>query len=74
MCLEVCPHMVFRMAGKRAEIVDRDRCMECGACELNCETGALKVMRGVGCASALIYGYLRRSEATCECGSDAACC
>ncbi len=74
MCLEVCPHQVFRMAGKRAEIVDRDSCMECGACELNCETGALKVKQGVGCASAVINGFLRGTEPNCDCGSDEACC
>ena len=36
MCIEVCPHNVFRMKDKKAEIIDRDRCMECGACEINC--------------------------------------
>jgi len=74
MCLEVCPHNVFQMAGKRMENVDRDKCMECGACELNCETGALKVQRGVGCAAAVIYGYLRGTEPNCDCGSDGVCC
>jgi len=74
MCLEVCPHNVFRMAGKQAAIVNRDKCMECGACELNCETGALKVKQGVGCASAVINGFLRGTEPNCDCGSDAACC
>jgi len=74
MCLEVCPHNVFRMVGKRAEIVNRDKCMECGACELNCEPGALKVKQGVGCASAVIYGFLRGTEPNCDCGSDASCC
>ena len=46
MCLEVCPHMVFRMAGKRAEMVDRDRGMECGACELIVRQERLKLSGG----------------------------
>jgi ferredoxin len=36
-CVEVCPQRVFEMRDKRAAITDRDRCMECGACTLNCE-------------------------------------
>ena len=43
MCVEVCPHSVFEMAGKKAEIIDRDKCIECGACVINCLPGALKV-------------------------------
>ena len=74
LCMEVCPHNVFRMAGKRAEIINRDKCMECGACELNCVTGALKVKQGVGCAAAVIYGFLRGTEPNCDCGSDESCC
>ena len=40
-CTLVCPHGVFAMADKRAAIVDRGACMECGACALNCATGAI---------------------------------
>ncbi len=32
MCAVVCPHRVFRIENKKARIVDRDACMECGAC------------------------------------------
>jgi NAD-dependent dihydropyrimidine dehydrogenase PreA subunit len=49
-----------------AEIVDRDGCMECGACALNCPEGALSVRSGVGCAYALLKGKLRGSEPTCD--------
>jgi NAD-dependent dihydropyrimidine dehydrogenase PreA subunit len=58
-CIEVCPHEVLAMAGKRAQIIDREACMECGACSNNCETGAIKVRAGVGCASAVIQGMIQ---------------
>ena len=74
LCIEVCPHRVFIMSGKKAEIVNRDKCMECGACVLNCVPGALKVNQGVGCASAVIYGFLKGTEPTCDCGGDESCC
>ena len=76
MCVEVCPHNVFIMNQKRAEIVDLDRCMECGACALNCKPGALYVKQGVGCASAVIWGFFKGTEPTCDCGSsgEASCC
>lgn len=64
-CVEVCPHGVFAMRGARAYITDRDKCMECGACVKNCRTGAIAVEPGVGCASALITGFLRKGEPTC---------
>ena len=73
MCVEVCPHNVFRMTHKKAEIVDRDKCMECGACEINCITDAIKVNQGVGCASAVISGFFKGTEPTCDCGSEASC-
>ena len=68
MCIEVCPHEVFRMVDKRAKIVDLNACMECGACALNCEPGALTVDSGVGCATAIIMGAIKGTEPTC--GSD----
>lgn len=74
LCIEVCPHNVFSMSGKKAKVVNRDKCIECGACELNCVTGALKVKQGVGCASALITGFLKGGEPTCDCGGDSSCC
>ena len=68
LCLEVCPHAVFHMNGRRkAEIENRDRCMECGACSRNCPSGALFVRAGVGCAAAVINDLLGRSESSCCC-------
>ena len=58
MCAEVCPHQVFALRGDKAEIVDADRCMECGACRTNCAAGAIRVDVGVGCAAGLISEWL----------------
>ena len=67
MCLEVCPHEVMGMDGKRAHVVHRDACMECGACSRNCPASAISVQAGVGCAAAVINGMLGRSDASCCC-------
>ena len=48
LCTQVCPHNVFEMGGRKARIVDRDGCMECGACVKNCPTQAISVNPGVG--------------------------
>jgi NAD-dependent dihydropyrimidine dehydrogenase PreA subunit len=66
-CVEVCPRSVLRMENKKAAIVDRDLCIECGACAANCESGALIVHEGVGCAAAIINGMLSGDEPTCGC-------
>lgn len=67
-CTEVCPHAVFEVLEGKARITDRDRCMECGACALNCEFGALAVGSGVGCAAAIIRSMITGGEPTCGCG------
>ena len=75
MCIKVCPHEVFELSGKKARVIRRDYCMECGACALNCQSGAISVNAGVGCAAGIINGILRNSEPTCDCsGSSSACC
>lgn len=69
MCVVVCPHAVFAMNGRLAQLVRRDACMECGACQLNCPTGAIEVESGVGCAAAMMVAALTgKKEATCDCG------
>lgn len=66
-CTEVCPHQVFALRDKRAVIVDRGACIECGACQRNCASGAISVDAGVGCAAAIINGWLTGSEPSCDC-------
>jgi NAD-dependent dihydropyrimidine dehydrogenase PreA subunit len=67
MCTEVCPHNVFAIKDKKAVILDKDLCMECGACFLNCAFGALSVDRGVGCAVAIINSMINGGEPSCDC-------
>ena len=67
MCLTVCPHGVFAIADRKARIVDRDACMECGACAKNCDSGAISVDSGTGCAAAIIIGALKGTKPSC-CG------
>jgi NAD-dependent dihydropyrimidine dehydrogenase PreA subunit len=75
MCIKVCPHEVFELSGRKAHIINRDYCMECGACALNCPTGAISVISGVGCAAGIINGLLRNTEPACGCSdSKTACC
>jgi len=75
LCAIVCPHAVFEMDGK-AIIVDKDACIECGACALNCAAEAIEVRSGVGCATAIIIGAVRRTEPTCDCSGESkkSCC
>ena len=70
-CVEVCPQRVFEMRDKRAAITDRDQCMECGACALNCEFGAITVNAGVGCAAAIINSMVKGGPPSCDCSGDA---
>lgn len=74
MCLFVCPHEVFAYENKRAKIIDRDACMECGACALNCEPGAITVQSGVGCAAAVINSMVKGGDPSCDCDQDTSCC
>lgn len=67
MCATVCPHGVFVIEERQARIVDLDACIECGACAGNCPVEALVVKAGVGCASAIINGWLTGEEPSCDC-------
>ena len=71
MCSAVCPHGVFLNKEKKAVLTKPEACMECGACQLNCPTGAITVDSGVGCAGAMIMAALKgkkMDEASC-CGN-----
>jgi ferredoxin len=74
MCTVVCPHGVFAMKDGKAAIIERNRCMECGACARNCPVRVIGVEAGVGCASAIIYGWLTGKEPSCDCGGDGGSC
>ncbi len=74
-CIEVCPHGVFRMNDRKAEIYNRDLCMECGACMQNCPAEAVVVKSGVGCAAALLFGLVNKTDPACGCpDSKNGCC
>lgn len=73
-CVEVCPHGVFEMDGKKARTADTDLCMECGACAKNCAFGAITVNAGVGCAAAVINGMITGGEPSCDCSTDTGTC
>ena len=66
-CTEVCPHRVFKMENERTTIKDKDSCMECGACVLNCPVKAISVNAGVGCAFAIIKGWITGQKPSCDC-------
>jgi NAD-dependent dihydropyrimidine dehydrogenase PreA subunit len=70
-CVEVCPHQVFRITERKAALIDRDACMECGACQRNCPVDAISVDAGVGCATGLINEWLRERNIG---GSGGHCC
>ena len=61
-CVEVCPHHVFILDGKKAVMADRDACMECGACALNCPVNAIAVDAGVGCAIGIFSEWLNEKK------------
>ena len=66
-CETVCPHGVLQVIDRKAAVADRDACIECGACQLNCAQSAISVHAGVGCAAAIIKGWMTGSEPTCGC-------
>jgi NAD-dependent dihydropyrimidine dehydrogenase PreA subunit len=67
MCVAVCPHAVFERVDGTVCLVRSSNCMECGACQINCPTGAIKVDSGVGCAAAMIYAALKGKKVpTCS--------
>jgi len=67
MCIKVCPHEVFQFREKKAYLANAESCMECGACQRNCETGAIKVESGTGCAAAMFAQALTKSKSA-SCG------
>ena len=75
MCQVVCPHNVFGFGNNKAMILNKDYCMECGACAKNCPEGAIRVRSGVGCAAGILNGLIRGTEPACDCsGTGSDCC
>jgi len=74
LCTHVCPHAVFAMEARRAVLVDRGACMECGACAMNCETGAISVRAGVGCAAGVLAGLVTGGPPDCGCSTGPTAC
>ena len=62
MCETVCPHRIFQLQDKKAQIVDYNGCMECGACARNCPVEAIYVNPddGCGCAAYIINSWISR--------------
>ena len=69
-CTEVCNHAVLVMNGKTARLTDKDKCIECGACQNNCESEAITVTAGVGGAAALINSMITGNDPYCGCATD----
>lgn len=62
MCVTVCPHRIFGLRDKKAEILDYNACMECGACARNCPVAAIYVNPddGCGCAAYIINSWIAK--------------
>lgn len=48
-CVKACPHAVLEMRDRKAVLAHEERCIECGACDINCHDGAMTVTKGTGC-------------------------
>jgi len=73
-CVNVCPHHVIELVDKKAVPKVIERCVECGACQLNCEFDAITVTKGTGCLSAIIWEDILKLRAKgCGCGSGGCC-
>ena len=61
-CLEVCPHQIIVLnVNKKAEIVEEDSCIECGACALQCPMDAIIAHPiGCGCVSGVVKKKIRK--------------
>ena len=61
-CELVCPHRVFRLVYGKAQIIDKNGCMECAACATNCPVDAIYVNPndGCGCAAYIINSWIQK--------------
>jgi ferredoxin len=70
-CAKVCPHQVIAMRDKKAYLAAEDRCIECGACQLNCHEDAVVVSKGTGCIVAIAREIWFNKPASAGTGLDA---
>ncbi len=68
-CVKVCPHRVLELEGKKAVLAFEERCIECGACQLNCLGGAIEVTKGTGCLYIIVKEDILHLEGG-SCGCD----
>ena len=71
-CEQVCPHRIFKVKDGKATIIDKNGCMECGACAKNCPVEAIYVNPddGCGCATYIINSWIAkcRGKESSSCG------
>ena len=41
-CVQMCPEGVLAIENDKCKVVNMSACIECKACEVNCDYGALK--------------------------------
>ena len=68
-CVTVCPHHVFEITDKKSNLAHLERCIECGACQLNCNNNAIHLEKGTGCLFIIIKeDILKFKQGACSCG------
>jgi NAD-dependent dihydropyrimidine dehydrogenase PreA subunit len=68
-CVKVCPHRVYELYDKKARPAFEERCIECGACQLNCAENAIEITKGTGCIFTIIKeDILKLQPHACGCG------
>lgn len=70
-CAAVCPHGVLDVAERFCRAVAEERCIECGACQINCHDAAITVTKGTGCLWVIVKQDIlkRKDPDACCCGS-----
>jgi NAD-dependent dihydropyrimidine dehydrogenase PreA subunit len=61
-CVKVCPHRVLALNNKKARLAFEALCIECGACQLNCQNSAIEVTKGSGCLFTIIKEDILKLE------------
>ena len=68
-CVRVCPHRVLELENHLAILAAEDRCIECGACQVNCHEDAVMVTKGTGCLFAIARDELLGPRSGDACGA-----